>query len=161
VWLIVNSYYYAVMLIPVIYLVWIRLTVNCVSWFLVETVITFHINASSVDVVKKVRAELRCRVTDMLVVVPVVHDVIPRLSPQVIADIAKLESSNVHIDIGKFSRYCTSECDTIRCDIVYLVCSGKLTCSLLSPPHGTVTFRFYCMSAVYLLIRPISVYYHE
>lgn len=67
-----------------------------------DTMITFHINAMSDDVAKKVRAELRCQVSNMLMAVPVVHDVIPRLSQQVLADIAKLESSNVHIDIGKF-----------------------------------------------------------
>jgi len=28
--------------------------------------------------------------------------------------------------------------DTIRYDSVYLACSKKLTCSQLSPPHGTI-----------------------
>ena len=61
------------------------------------------------DTVKKVRAELRYRVSSVLMVVPVVHDVIPRLGSQVLADIAKLESTNVHIDIGELSvLYCTA-----------------------------------------------------
>jgi len=70
-----------------------------------DTVITFHINAVSSDLVKKVRAELRRRVTtDALTVVPLVHDVIPRLNPQVLADIARLQSSSVHIHIGKWKK---------------------------------------------------------
>ena len=52
------------------------------------------------DIVKKARTELRCHVTEVLMAVPVVHDVIPRLSQQVLADIAKLESADVHINIG-------------------------------------------------------------
>ena len=36
----------------------------------------------------------------------------------------------------RFARY-----DTIQYDIVYLMCSKKLTCSQLSPPHGTNTTR--------------------
>jgi len=55
------------------------------------------------DIAKKVRAELQYRVSDVLMVVPVVHDVIPRLSQQVLADIAKLESSSVRIEVGKLS----------------------------------------------------------
>jgi len=66
-----------------------------------ETAITFHVNAMSQDIAKKVRAELRCGLSDTLMVLPVVHDVIPHLSQQVFDDIAKLESSSVHIEVGK------------------------------------------------------------
>jgi len=76
-----------------------KFSVNVVS----DTVVVFHINAMSADTVRNVRAELRCQMSNILMVVPVTHDVIPRLSQQVLADIAKLESSDVHIDIGNLS----------------------------------------------------------
>jgi len=65
-----------------------------------DTVVVFHINAMTAEVVRKVQTELRCRVSAAPMVVPVVHDVIARLSAQVTADIARLESPHVHIDIG-------------------------------------------------------------
>jgi len=59
----------------------------------------------SVDVARRVKAELRCHVTDALVEVPLVHDVIPRLSQQVLDDVDKLQSAAVRIDIGQFASY--------------------------------------------------------
>jgi len=55
----------------------------------------------SEDVVRRARLELRHHITSTLVVLPVVHDVIPLLSQQVLADVAKLESADVHITIGE------------------------------------------------------------
>ena len=58
----------------------------------------------SADVARTVQTELRRHVSDRPLVVPVVHDVIARLSPQLAAHIAALQSPRVHIDIGNV--YC-------------------------------------------------------
>jgi len=52
----------------------------------------------SSDVARTVRAELRGRVTDTLMEVPLVHDVI--LSQQVLDDIDRLQSDAVRIHLG-------------------------------------------------------------
>ena len=57
-----------------------------------------------------------------------------------------VNNSNIKFDPTSPATFCfvcmclpaaIAEAVTIRYDIVYLTCSKKLTCSQLSPPHGT------------------------
>jgi hypothetical protein len=53
-------------------------------------------------ILTQVREELKGRAMNLVMSVPIVHDVVDQLSQLALSDIEKLKSADVHIEVGMF-----------------------------------------------------------